>query len=158
PHCKITRGFQVTSRVTQHISAGPYRSPGQEDFHSPVTYWFRCPVCKAYKQWLVYVLTFKSKKKEDGSQISVDRYFKVPSIPSEGLEEIEELPEEPPALRTAYRQAVRAMDANAHLAAAAMFRRAVQIITRDLLGARHGTLANELNQVVGKTYNGATIT
>src|SRR5262249_53365965 len=106
-----------------------------------------------YKQWLVYILTFQ---KEDGSK--GDRYFRVTSIPSEGLEDIEELPENPPALRTAYRQAIRAMDANAHLAAAAMFRRAVQVITRDILGARPGTLAAELKEVVGKTYNGATVT
>jgi hypothetical protein len=50
------------------------------------------------------------------------------------------------------------MDANAHLAAAAMFRRALQVITRDLLRATPGNLANELNEVVGKTYNGGVVT
>jgi hypothetical protein len=39
-----------------------------------------------------------------------------------------------------------------------MFRRALQVITRDLLKAKPGNLANELNEVVGKTYNGTTIT
>jgi len=85
-------------------------------------------------------------------------YFRITSFPSEGLEEIDELPEDPPSLRTAYRQAIRAMDANAHLAAAAMFRRALQVITRDLLGAKPGNLANELNEVVGKTHNGVVVT
>lgn len=80
------------------------------------------------------------------------------SLPSEGLEDIKELPEKPPALRTAYRQAIRAKDANANLAAAAMFRRALQVITRNLLGAKPGNLANELNEVVGKNYNGVVIT
>jgi DNA invertase Pin-like site-specific DNA recombinase len=55
-------------------------------------------------------------------------YFKVTSIPNEGLEEIDELPQNPPSLRIAYRQAIRATDANAQLAAAAMFRRALQVI------------------------------
>lgn len=50
------------------------------------------------------------------------------------------------------------MDANAQLAAAAMFRRALQIITRELLQAKPGNLANELNEVVGKSYNGVTVT
>lgn len=50
------------------------------------------------------------------------------------------------------------MDANAYLAAAAMFRRALQIITRDVLGATPGNLANELNEVVGKQFNGVVIT
>ena len=39
-----------------------------------------------------------------------------------------------------------------------MFRRAVHVITRDLLGAKPGNLANELHEVIGKTYNGVTIT
>jgi Domain of unknown function (DUF4145) len=72
--------------------------------------------------------------------------------------DIEELPSDPPSLRIAYKQAVRAIDANANLAAAAMFRRALQIITRELLGAKPGNLANELKEVVGKKYNGAAIT
>jgi len=50
------------------------------------------------------------------------------------------------------------MDANANLAAAAMFRRAVQVITRNLLGAKPGNLANELNEIVGKRYNNMTVT
>jgi hypothetical protein len=157
-HCKITRGFQVIERAVQHHRSG-YSGTGGQDFNSPVTYWFRCPVCKAYKQWIVYRLAFQGKKPEDGSEAkTIFRYFRVTSVPSEGLEEIEELPNEPSALRTAYRQAVRAMDANAHLAAAAMFRRAVQVITRDLLGAKPGTLASELHDVIGKTYNGVTLT
>jgi hypothetical protein len=43
-------------------------------------------------------------------------YFKVTSIPNERLEEIDELPQNPPSLRIAYRQAIRATDANARLA------------------------------------------
>ena len=41
---------------------------------------------------------------------------------------------------------------------AAMFRRALQVITRDILGAKPGNLANELREVVGKNLNGVTIT
>jgi hypothetical protein len=44
-----------------------------------------------------------------------------------------------------------------HIAAAVMFRRAV-IITRNVLGAKPGSLAKELNEVVGKSYNGTTVT
>src|SRR5262249_44469762 len=86
------------------------------------------------------------------------RFYRITSLPSEGIEDIEELPREPPALREAYRQAIRAMDANAHIAAAAMFRRALQVITRELLGATPGNLANELREVVGKTFNGGVLT
>ncbi len=73
------------------------------------------------------------------------------------MEDISELPEEPPSLRIAFKQAIRAKDANAHLAAASMFRRAVQVITRDLLGVKPSTLANELKQCIGKSFNGAVV-
>jgi hypothetical protein len=43
------------------------------------------------------------------------------------------------------------------MAAAAMFRRALQIITRDVLGAKPGNLANELKEVVGKSLNGTVL-
>jgi hypothetical protein len=152
PICKVTRGFQLTK---QSLSVEEDRSYGQfaRDFEAPVTYLFRCPVCKTFKQWIVYEFHLQ----DEALQWHWYR-FRVTSVPSEGLEEISELPNEPSSLRTAYKQAIRAMDANANIAAAAMFRRALQVITRDLLGARPGNLANELNDVVGKTFNGGTIT
>jgi len=108
----------------------------KQDFDAPVVYLFRCPVCKTFKQWIVYEIQLPGL-----DQQLKDHYFRVTAVPSEGLEEIDELPQDPPSLRTAYRQAIRAMDANAHLAAAAMFRRALQVITRDLLEAKPGNLA-----------------
>lgn len=149
--CKLTRGFQVTRLSVSGSSDGYGRF--HEDFYTPVTYQFRCPVCKAFKQWIVYRIQLRHEDEKRRWH-----YFRVSSIPSEGLEDIDELPENPPQLRMAYRQAIRAMDANANLAAAAMFRRALQIITRDLLGAKPGNLANELNEVVGKSFNGGTVT
>jgi hypothetical protein len=153
--CKVTRGFQVAKRQVSGNTVQRYNyTDFDQDYYAPVVYLFRCPVCKAFKQWIVFELQLQAT--EDGKYHSY--YFRVTSLPSEGLEDIEELPQNPPSLREAYKQAIRAMDANAHLAAAAMFRRALQVITRDLLGAKPGNLANELNEVVGKTYNGATIT
>lgn len=148
--CKVARGFQVIRRYVGRTKDENYGS-FYEDNQAPVTYLFRCPVCKAFKQWIVYELNFKS-----GPGLTKKR-FKVTSVPSEGLEEITELPEEPASLRIAYREAIRAMDANANIAAAAMFRRAVQVITRDILGTTRGGLAGELRDVQGKIYNGATI-
>jgi hypothetical protein len=155
--CKVTRGFQVIRRDISGVD-NARRYGGaiafKEDFYAPHTYLFCCPVCKAFKQWIV----FRIQLPTDEAGKSKGHYFRVTSLPSEGLEDIDELPIDPPSLRTAYRQAIRAMDANAHLAAAAMFRRALQVITRDLLGAKPGNLANELNGVVGKAYNGVVVT
>lgn len=149
-HCKLTRGFQVIERKVAGYQTEYSRF--NEDFDAPVVYLFRCPVCHAFKQWIVYEIYFKYENNQREKH-----YFRVTSVPNEGLEEIEELPEEPSSLRTAYKQAIRAMDANAHLAAAAMFRRALQVITRDLLKAKPGTLASELKQVVGESYNGGVV-
>jgi hypothetical protein len=156
PSCQAVRGFQIVRREVHGQWSEMYRGRFDEDFFTaPKTYYFRCPVCKAFKVWIVYEFPYvdpfdKNKR--------IRKYFRVTSLPAEGIEEINELPAEPAALRIAYRQAIRAIDANAHIAAAAMFRRALQIITRNLLGAKPGNLAHELNQVVGKTFNGGTIT
>jgi hypothetical protein len=153
-HCKITRGFQVIKRQTSGNTVQRYGEVTfSRDYEAPVTYLFRCPVCKAFKQWIVYELEGLDNSKERKMH-----FFRVTSVPSEGLEDIDELPNDPPSLRTAYRQAIRAMDANAPLAAAAMFRRALQVITRDLLGATPGNLGVELRQVVGRKYKGAVVT
>jgi hypothetical protein len=154
PVCKIVRGFQVirkevAGRWTQQYGGG---NRFAEDFTAPKTYYFQCPVCQTFKVWIVYE---PDLKRADGTYEK--HYFRVTSIPGEGLEDIEELPAKPPELRTAYRQAIRAMDANAHIAAAAMFRRALQVITRNILGCRPGNLANELREAVGKTYDGVTV-
>ncbi|MGA3012024.1 MAG: DUF4145 domain-containing protein [Terracidiphilus sp.] len=149
--CKGIRGFQLIKRdiAGQQTDYSHF----DKDLNAPVTYHFRCPVCHAFKQWIVYEWQVKDDKGEWHY-----RHFRVTSVPSEGLEDIAELPEDPPSLRIAYRQAIRAMDANANIAAAAMFRRALQVITRDLLGATPGNLAKELHAVVGKPFNGGVVT
>jgi hypothetical protein len=149
--CKITRGFQVTKRLVG--AQDTIYSRFDEDLVAPKTYVFRCPVCSAFKQWIVYEVEIAN---DAGKWVK--HYYRVTSVPNEGSEDIAELPKEPPSLRIAYRQAIRAMDANANLAAAAMFRRALQVITRELLGAKPSTLASELSSVVGKSFNGGTVT
>jgi Domain of unknown function (DUF4145) len=155
-YCKLTRGFQVLRRDISGVDNARLFGGAmkfKEDLYAPHTYLFCCPVCKAFKQWILFEIELRTG--ELGK--SEKHYFRTTSLPSEGLEDIDELPTDPPSLRTAYRQAIRAMDANAHLAAAAMFRGALQVITRDLLGAKPGNLAEELNEVVGKTYNGVVV-
>ena len=149
--CQVTRGFQLTWK--DHSRLRGYYGAYTDDWRAPETLLFRCPVCHAFKQWIVYKVQL-----QDAEGKWSEHYYRVTSLPNEGLEEIAELPDNPPSLRRAYREAIRAMDANANIAAAAMFRRALQIITRELLKARPGNLANELKEVVGKTFNGGTVT
>src|SRR3989344_1255355 len=148
PECKTVRGFQVVEK-SEGRSKTDYSGNYSVDHRAPNAFYFRCPVCASYKQWIVYTLYDTEENK--------DRYYRVASLPSEGIEDIIEIPENPPELRIAYKQAIRAMDANAHIAAAAMFRRALQVITREILNATPGNLANELQAVVGTKYNGVTV-
>lgn len=54
-HCKIVRGFQVTTRTAQQKRVrGAHGNYEQVDVLSPVSYWFVCPVCKGFKQWLLF--------------------------------------------------------------------------------------------------------
>lgn len=153
--CKIVLGFQVISTDTVERGSSYSSTYGIKKL-SPYSIFFRCPICNAYKQWIVY--NVQELEQAGDKKIWVDRIYRIGSIPGEGSEEIDEIPTDPPSLRTSYIQAIRAMDANAHIAAAAMFRRALQVITREILGATPGNLANELEEVVGKEFNGETIT
>jgi hypothetical protein len=159
PHCKVVRGFDV---ITQNfVQLRHVTNPAENEPILPTVYLFRCPVCSGMMHWIVYSLVSPKITKIAGQTLDPEDlidHYRVVSLPATGLDEIEELPVDPPQLRNAYRQAVRAMDANAPLAAAPMFRRALQIITRDILGAKPGNLAVELHQLVGKQFNGATIT
>ena len=151
--CGVTRGFEVT-RMGYTYDRTQYSGVS---FTNPSTYTFHCPVCKLYKVWILFKIS-GWEEDENGQSEEVTKYYKVTSLPGEGLEDIEQLPEDPSTLRVAYKQAIRSMDANAHIAAAAMFRRALQVITRDILGAKPSTLANELSSLVGKKFNGVTLT
>ena len=156
PNCKTTRGFQVVQRAEGRTESDQY-GIYSVDMQAPRAIYFRCPVCKTYKQWIVFKITL-IEERADGKRYNVTRYYRVASLPSEGIEDVDEIPADPPALRIAYKQAIRAMDANAHIAAAAMFRRALQVITRNILGASPGNLGNELKEVVGKKFNGVNVT
>jgi hypothetical protein len=148
--CKIVRGFKVTRHDLDRTNHNYFPAV---TWSKPHVFHFECPVCKTYKAWIAFVFQFT--KENTGERYC--RYFKVTSIPNEGIEDIDELPEEPKELRTAYRQAIRSMDAGAYIAAAAMFRRAVQVITRKILQVKPGTLDKELKSSVGREYNGITL-
>lgn len=152
--CKIVRGFQV---VEQDYVKGFRSQYGgyTMDNNYPYSISFRCPVCHSYKIWIVFKI--EEEVEVDGGTSFKKRLYKITSIPNEGIEDIVELPDEPKALREAYRQAIRSMDSNALLASAAMFRRALQVITRDIFGVKPGNLGVELKTIIGKPYNGGVL-
>lgn len=148
--CKKDVGFQITERegVSHRTEYWSYSM----DFEHPYSICFRCPSCKLYKIWIVFKRDLRYEVvNEEGVPVrySEEHIFRVASLPNEGLVEISGLPDSPPSLKKAYKEAIRCMDANCFLGSAAMFRRALQIITREILGAKPGTLAQEIKSLMG---------
>jgi hypothetical protein len=162
--CRKTVGFQIIDRqvaTSQDSRRSMYNSNYTSDFDPPYSTYFRCPICKMFKVWIVFERNLKEEREVDGQKktYSVRHIFRVTSLPNEGTQDIPELPENPSSLRKAYKEAIRCMDANCFIASAAMFRRALQVITRDILGATPSTLANEIKSLVGvKNKLGITLT
>ena len=136
-YCKAKMGMIV--KQGEYPAFTQWTSPGTQkqkpDYRHPFIVFFECPDCEAKRRWFLYEV--------DG------RKYKVFYLPGDIGHEIDELPTEPPSLRKAYSEAIRAYDANCPMAAAAMIRRALQVITRDILGAPPGKLHNELKSLKG---------
>jgi hypothetical protein len=149
PECDRGMGLQVLG-VQTAISQSMYG--GMADYTMPYITMLRCPVCKRQTIWILYRITRYNTNPLDPKSAFTPQasIYRIAAIPSEGKHDIPELPEKPEALRSAYAEAIRCLGNNCPMAAAAMFRRALQIITRDILGAKVGTLASELDSLVGK--------
>jgi len=109
PHCNTIMGLQV---LVKGISTSPSTYGSAYDWKLPFTVVLKCPSCKLHRIWVLYQIKDEENEK--------DHVFRLLSIPGEGKYEIPELPDEPPTLRRAYNEAIRCMDANCPMAAAAM--------------------------------------
>jgi len=138
PYCKARMGLDVIRREYIYYLTERFDAPAEKrpDNNYPYICVFHCPDCKAERRWFLYRVN--------------TRTYRIMSIPGDSGAEIEELPVDPPALRKAYSEAMRSFDANCPMAAAAMIRRALQVITRDILGAPQGNLGTELKWLRGK--------
>ncbi|HUC01361.1 MAG TPA: DUF4145 domain-containing protein [Candidatus Paceibacterota bacterium] len=151
-NCGREVAFDITSYGVSYVNLPPVfpEEPPQKMAagNRPRTIMFRCPIkgCGHLKLWVVVELELL----KEGSKKSERHTYLLNSIPNEN-EEIEGVPNDPPQLKAAYKEAIRCLNANAPMAAAAMFRRALQVITRDILGAKPGKLANELKELKGST-------
>ncbi len=140
PYCKARMGLNVIRReyiyyFYQRSSAFNAKAEKIPDSDYPYICVFFCPDCRAERRWFLYQFNLRT--------------YRIMSIPGDSGAEIDELPKEPPDLRKAYSEAMRALDANCPMAAAAMIRRALQVITRDILGAPRGNLGAELKWLRG---------
>ena len=151
PNCKRDVAFNITNyNNSTFISYAGGEPISQVVSGMPRVIGFRCPItgCGHFKIWIV----IKTKVIEKLDNAVVEKTFLLNSIPDEN-EEIIGIPNEPAHLKSAYKEAIRCMNARAPMAAAAMLRRALQVITRNILGATPGKLANELKELKIKGTN-----
>jgi hypothetical protein len=140
-NCSRDVAFNIIEYRTATRRTYRHGTPTIEDAPKmPRTMVFRCPIrgCGHFNLWIIAEVFIDHKKLT----------FLLRAMPDDH-EEIEGLPDDPPQLKAAYREAVRCLNAGAPLAAAAMLRRGLQIITRDILNTKPGNLASELKQLKG---------
>ena len=132
--CQTNIAFQIIQKENTQMVVR-YASQGRYLIGFPIMYQLQCPGCKQLAVWIVY--EFRS---HNGTI-----YYRLLSLPGESGVEIPELPSEPPSLRLTFDEAIRGLEANNPMSACVMFRRALQIITRDILGAPRSKLHRELD-------------
>lgn len=135
PGCNTKIGFEILE--------SRFNYEGSSNFSHPYSKVIECPECSRGAIWVLYNVRNADQK--------TSRTYRLVALPGESAHDIAELPSNPPALRKAYHEAIRSLEANNPMAAAAMFRRALQVITREILGVNPGKLAIELKSLMGKT-------
>lgn len=138
--CQTNIAFQIVRKANSQMAV-QYDAQDRYVIGLPILYQLQCPGCKQFAVWIVYM--FRS----EGEQV----YYRLLSLPGESGVEIPELPPDPPSLRLAYDEAIRGLEANNPMSASVMFRRALQVITRDILGAPRAKLHQELDWLTKNT-------
>lgn len=140
PNCGVRVGLQIEAKnvgATQiQINRKIYQQGPNWDL--PFNIVAKCPDCESYKIIFMYRITISENE---------IKYYKLFTIPENETYIIPELPSEYPSLISAYSEAIKCMQVKAFKAAATMFRRALQIIARDILGANDWNLANSLKKL-----------
>ena len=137
--------FKFSARYSSRNQYGP-----SDDLPNFITILFDCPNCrsKAFHQYIVTQVR-KVVEDEDGDEDfeSVYRFHRLYRLPT-GDEHFTntEIPEEFPTLKTTVQEALFCLSHSRNIAAVILFRRAIQMICKEILGAPGGrtTLHNQL--------------
>jgi hypothetical protein len=113
-----------------------YKIPPNWDL--PFNLLLSCPVCRSKKILFLHRILL--------SENNYDLY-KLYSIPELEDYSIPQLPPKPESLITTYEEAIKCLQFGAYKASAAMFRRALQIIVREILGSKEKWLASALKNL-----------
>ena len=135
--CKATMGFEIDTvpipTEKKHLV-----------LKTPQTLLLTCPVCHSFKVWVVQNIFLRNSNNTG----SIQKY-RIMSIPKE-QPEIPEMPDKPPYLKKLYLEGLKCLEAGCPVAAAVVFKRAIHVLTRELLGATPGTLLSEFRSIINK--------
>jgi hypothetical protein len=156
-NCRRDVFFKIRSKIYQES----YYYHHDNDLPSLVTYFIECPKCsrKRFVQLLLLkvIQTFDKDGKPveaiDENDDDEDNYstkthyelYKLYNLPTqEESFAIKDIPDEYSTLKQTISEAMFTMTHGKFISAAIMFRRGLQIITKDILGAKGRTLHNQL--------------
>lgn len=127
--CK--RDAYLKIKVKWH-SGGVYREDYFPDF---ATLFIQCPSCER-KSFLQAVVLSTLQETQGGGSKYVYEYYKLYTLPTqEHKYEIKDIPQEHTTLIQTIKEAIFCLDGSQFISAAIMFRRGLQILAKDVLGA-----------------------
>lgn len=137
------------------IHSKSYQSSGYSRGNLPyfVTYFIECPRCSR-KRFIQYVFIDVSKKvdKDENDDIEYKTHYELYqlySIPTKDESYAnKDIPDKYKTLKESLTEAMFAMNHGKNISSAIMFRRALQIIAKDILGAKGKTLHNQLEWLI----------
>ncbi|WP_266204686.1 DUF4145 domain-containing protein [Pontibacter kalidii] len=107
------------------------------------TFFIQCPSCKR-QSFIQLVVLSRLQESENGSRYVFD-YYKLFNLPSQESQfETKDIPAEYRLLKKTVLEAKYALQHSQYMSATIMFRRALQILVKDILGAKGRTLYKEL--------------
>lgn len=142
PKCNAIMGLDIEAKnvgaTQQNFGRVVYKIPPNWDL--PFNLLLSCPICRAKKILFLYRISVSDNK---------HNLYKLYSIPELEDYAIPQLPPKPDSLKTTYEEAIKCLQFGAYRSSAAMFRRALQIIVRDILGSKEKWLASALKDLKG---------
>jgi hypothetical protein len=140
-HCDFCKRDAYLKIKIRWQDKGIYREDYLPNF---ATMFIQCPSCER-KSFLQTVVLSTLENSEGGGSKWVYEYYKLYLLPTtEHKYEIKDIPSEHTSLKQTITEAIYCLDGSQYISAAIMFRRGLQILAKDVLGATGKDLYNQL--------------
>jgi hypothetical protein len=140
-HCNFCKRDAYLKILVRHLDKGAYESSYSPTF---AIFLIQCPSCKRKSYLGTIVLSELNTSEEGGSEWRYE-YYEIFVFPAkEERYELEEIPSSYPSLIKTVSEALFCLESSQFISAAIMLRRALQILVKDILGAKGKELFNQL--------------